>query len=280
MISRGAAGFVTFRRFRRHGREIVWRARQHRKGLQRHRRSSLPFWQKPGYNAGTASFFAVGSVLFMLGAALSLIPNPLSVTQIAIVFFAGSIPFTVGGFLQNFQAANASDFLASGEECPIGRPRLVGWRPRSLGWLSTVAQFVGTVAFNFNTFDAIHPISGWYDQDVTIWVPGMIGSVLFLVSGYLAFMETSHGFWSWRPASLDWWIVTVNLLGCIFFMTAAITAFIPDGSAPDWLDIVANSHLWLGGACFFIAALLTIVESRQAADRLQVSLSRRRDAGG
>ncbi|MEX0386539.1 hypothetical protein [Spiribacter onubensis] len=267
MITRGVAGFVTFRHFQRHGREIIWRARQHRKGLQPHgrRASALPLWQRPGYNAGMAGFFAVGSVLFMLGAALSLFPNPLSPTQIAIVFFAGSIPFTIGGFLQNFQAANATDFSPSGDGKPRRRLHPVGWRPESLGWLSTVTQFIGTVAFNFNTFDAIHPIIGWYDQDITIWVPGMIGSILFLVSGYLAFMETSHGFWSWRPASLDWWIVTVNLLGCIFFMTAAITAFIPDGSAPEWLGIVANSHLWLGGACFFIAALLTILESRQVA---------------
>ncbi|MEX0430887.1 hypothetical protein [Spiribacter insolitus] len=265
MITRGVAGFVTFRRFQRHGREVIWRARQHRKGLQRHHRDvAAPFWQRPGYNAGTASFFAVGSLLFMLGAGLSLVPNPLTPTQIAIVFFAGSIPFTIGGFLQNFQAANTTDFSPSGDVQPGRRLHLVGWRPGSLGWLSTVTQFIGTVAFNFNTFDAIHPIAGWYDQDITIWVPGMIGSVLFLVSGYLAFMEASHGFWSWRPASLDWWIVSVNLLGCIFFMTAAITAFIPDGRAPAWIGIIANVHLWLGGACFFIAALLTIIESRQS----------------
>ena len=267
MITRGAAGFITFRRFRRHGREVIWRARQHRKGLQRHGRGAArPVWQRPGYNAATAGCFAVGSVLFMLGAGLSLVSNPLSPVQIAGVFFAGSIPFTLGGFLQNFQAANASAFSPAGEPAPDRRVRILGWRPHSLGWLSSVTQFVGTVAFNFNTFDAIHPITGWYDQDITIWVPGMIGSVLFLVSGYLAFMETSHGYWSWRPAALDWWIVTVNLLGCIFFMTAAISAFIPAGTAPAWVGDVVNVHLWLGGACFLIAALLSIVESRQAGE--------------
>jgi hypothetical protein len=222
---------------------------------------ALRFWQSPGYDAGTAGFFAVGSLLFMLGAALSLVANPLTGTQIAIVFFLGSIPFTIGGFLQNFQAANATDPSPAGEHRPARRVRLVGWRPRSLTWLSSVTQFAGTVAFNVNTFDAIYPGIGWYDRDVTIWVPGMIGSVLFLISGYTAFVATSHGAWSWRPASRDWWSVAVNLLGCIFFMTAAVTAFVPPERAPAWIAAVANVHLWLGGACFLIAASLTIVGS-------------------
>ena len=262
-ICKGPPGFVTFRSVMAHGRRIVWRARQHRKGLLRDPReaATLP-WHSPTYNRCMAAFFAMGSLLFMLGASLSLIPTSLSATQIAIVFFAGSIPFTIGGFLQNLQAANTGDFSTS---APPAAPRmqLIGWRPHNLGWLSAFTQFCGTIAFNFNTFDAIDARSAWYVQDIMIWVPGMIGSVLFLVSAYLAFMETSHGLWSWKPAALDWWIVTVNLLGCIFFMTAALTSFVPATQVPHWLDDVVNIHLWLGACCFFIAALLTIRESRQ-----------------
>ncbi len=262
-ICKGPPGFVTFRSVMAHGRRSVWLARQHRKGLLRDpHEAATRLWHSQTYNRCMAAFFAVGSALFMLGATLSLIPTSFSATQIAIVFFAGSIPFTIGGFLQNLQAANTGDFPTS---APAAAPRmhLIGWRPHNLGWLSTFAQFCGTIAFNFNTFDAIDASSAWYVQDITVWVPGMIGSVLFLVSAYLAFMETSHGFWSWKPAALDWWIVTVNLLGCIFFMTAALTSFVPATQVPHWLDDVVNIHLWLGACCFFIAALLTIRESRQ-----------------
>lgn len=259
----GAGPFVTLRTYLHHGELLLWRARQHRKGLSRHPdQSGVPVWQRPAYNWWTGLCFSVGSLLFMLGAALSLIPNPLSPVQIAIIFFLGSVPFTTAGFLQNFQAANATEFSPDAPGKPA-RLHLFGWRPGNLGWLSTITQFIGTVAFNFNTFDAIHPAAGWYLQDLTIWLPGIIGSALFLVSGYLAFIETSHAFWSWKPRDLDWQIVFINLLGCIFFMTAGILAFVPKGTDPDWIINLANIHLWLGALCFFLGAVLMMHESQQ-----------------
>lgn len=263
MIAKGPPGFVTFRSYVLHGHRVIWRARPHRKGLlRRPGKTTVPLWHRPAYNWWTAACFAIGSVLFMLGATLSLLPNPLSAVQIATVFFIGSIPFTLGGFLQNLQAANATDFVPEGEMVKAGW-RLLGWRPHDLGWLSTIAQFGGTVAFNFNTFDAIHPSAGWAQQDITIWVPGMIGSVLFLVSGHLAFMETGHGFWSWKPRALDWQIVAVNLLGCVFFMIAAIASYVPEGQVPAWIGEAVNALLWLGAACFLISAGLMMKESRR-----------------
>lgn len=262
--TRSVAGFVTYRSFLHRGRVLQWRARQHRKGLLRHPdQTTVPFWHSAAYNWWTGLSFSLGSLLFMLGATLSLIPTGLSAPQVGMVFFAGSIPFTIAGFMQNFQAANAGDFSP---ERAVKQPRLrlFGWLPHNLGWLSTISQFFGTVAFNFNTFDAIHPASGWVEQDLTIWVPGLVGSVLFLISGYLAFMETSDGYWSWKPRDLDWWIVAINLLGCIFFMVAGIVSYVPSGTEPGWILKLANSQLWLGGLCFLIGAVLLMRESRQA----------------
>lgn len=262
-VAQGAGPFVTLRTYLHQGAQVRWRARQHRKGLLRHPdQSGVPVWQRPAYNWWTGLAFSIGSMLFMLGAALSLIPNSLSATQIGIIFFSGSIPFTTAGFLQNFQAANAADFSPDAPHSPE-RTHLLGWRPDNLGWLSTFTQFVGTVAFNFNTFDAIDPAAEWYLQDLTIWLPGMLGSVLFLVSGYLAFMETSHAYWSWKPRDLDWQIVFINFLGCIFFMTAGILAYVPKGTEPNWIVDLANIHLWIGALCFLLGALLMMRESRQ-----------------
>lgn len=282
MRIKGPRPFVTLRSYTDRDRKILWRARHNRKGLSPQDRGQEtdqpPFWRTRSYNWHTGLFFAIGSLLFMLGATLSMPPDT-QVTSppawlIGVVFFMGSIPFTIAGYLQHFQAANAPEFNVDPDAATTPRRiSFVGWHPRSPGWLSTFAQFLGTIAFNLNTLDAIHPVTGWYFQDLTIWVPGMIGSVLFLVSGYLAFIETCHGYFAWRPRDLDWWIVFVNLLGCIFFMTAGILAYIPRGPEPGWIPLLANAHLWLGAFGFLTGAGLMMRESSNSAagkyDRFQ-----------
>ena len=266
----GPGPFVTRRVFRHHGRELRWPSRQFRKGLGRfegmRREGGVPVWQSARFNWMIGLIFCVGAALFMVGAALSLLPADTpwlpSPYTVALIFFAGSIPFTSAAYLQHFQSANAPRLDAP--NAPAGRIALVGWRPRNAGWLSTLCQFAGTVAFNFNTFDAIDPSRDWLAQDLTIWLPGMVGSVLFLVSAYLAFMEVCHGYWGWKPHDLDWKIAAINLLGCVAFLTAGVLAFVPRGPEAGWLLPVANAHLGVGAFCFLVGALLLMRESRQA----------------
>ena len=265
LVTKGPGRFITYASFLRDGKRRLWLARESRKGLLRPPgEAGAPLWLRPAYNWWIGALFAMGSLLFMLGAGLSIAPTTLGAVQVALVFFAGSIPFTTAAFLQNLQAANAAGppIAAPGSSGGAGALRLVGWRPRDLGWLSTVTQLLGTIAFNLSTFDAIDPKGGWYRQDLTVWLPDLAGSVLFLASGYLAFMETSHGYWSWRPRDLGWRITFVNLLGCVVFMTAGLLAYVPRTAEPGWIATVAAIHLGLGGACFLIGALLTMRESR------------------
>src|SRR5690606_5898329 len=127
--------------------------------------------------------------------------------------------------LQLYQAANVGEFpvLATGHT-----PRVyVGWRPTDIGWLGSFLQFAGTLLFNVNTFMAIDSSGSWLRQDLTIWQPDMLGSMLFLASGYLAFIEACHRHFAWLPGDLSWWVVSVNLIGCIAFMASAVFAFVP-----------------------------------------------------
>lgn len=266
----GPGPFVTLRVFTQHGHQRRWPSRQVRKGLGRfeslRRAGGVPVWQSARFNWMIGLLFSVGATLFMVGAALSLLPPDTpwlpSPYTVAVIFFAGSIPFTVAAYLQHFQSANAPRLEAPSPSA--GRIALVGWRPRNAGWLSTLCQFVGTVAFNFNTFDAIDPSQDWLAEDLTIWLPGMVGSVLFLVSAYLAFIEVCHGYWGWKLRDLDWKIAAINLVGCVAFLTAGVLAYVPQGPEPGWILTVANAHLWVGAFCFFVGALLLMRESRQA----------------
>ncbi len=260
--------FVTLRTYTIGSHRFVWLARPERKGLEGSLRAQErgPVWRRPECNRSIAALFALGSLLFMLGSALSLLPAGAAPPTAAInmVFAAGSVPFTLAAYLQHFQAANAPEFTPDPGDHPGRRTiSLIGWHPRSAGWWSTLTQFVGTIDFNFNTFDALRAPDGWLAQDLVIWVPGMLGSVMFLISSYLAFVETSHSYWSWRPASLDWQIVFANLAGSVAFMTASTLAYVPPGREAAWIGDVANVHLFVGALGFLVGAALMIRESRR-----------------
>ncbi|EAV41784.1 hypothetical protein SIAM614_30966 [Roseibium aggregatum IAM 12614] len=90
----------------------------------------------------------------------------------------------------------------------------------------------------------------------------MIGSVLFLISGYLAYIEAGHAHWSFKPLEMEWWIVFINFLGCIAFMVASTIAFIPKGAEPVWIGQMSNANLFTGALCFFTDAVLLMIEAR------------------
>ncbi|MBJ3778465.1 hypothetical protein [Acuticoccus mangrovi] len=261
--------FVTLRHYTHHGRRLVWRSRDHRKGLLPTVGAvdieAIPVWQTAAYNWATGALFAIGAFFFMLGCVDTLTAasdgGP-SAFRIAVIFFAGSIPFTTAAYLQHFQSANAGEFSTDPNAAQPRRIALIGWRPHNPGWLSTFTQFIGTIAFNFNTFDALWPPAGWLMQNLVIWLPDLIGCTLFLFSGYLAFIEAGHAYWSWRPKTLDWWIVFVNLVGCVFFMTSGILDYVPRHPEAGWVPVAATVQLWIGALGFFVGAVLLMRESR------------------
>ena len=274
----GAIGpwpFITRRIYRRpDGSLFVGRSRHHRKGLHPVKFDRLVgvgaklrgcLWMPQQLNWWIGVVFAVGSLLFLLGSIFFLMPSLararwLDATAINGIFFAGSFPFTIAAYLQLFQAANASEFSPQDGSTPQ-RVVWFGWRPHEIGWLSCALQFPGTVAFNVNTFDAMLPGLTWFQQDLAIWVPNFVGSVLFLASGYLTFVETCHAHWAWKPASISWWVTFVNLLGCVGFMLSALFAFVLP--RPPNFDAVTISVAFtlLGAIGFLIGSLLMLPET-------------------
>jgi hypothetical protein len=251
----------------------VLHSRHHRKGLLLRgareaeevavKLSSL--WMPGQLNWWIGVIFALGSLLFALASVLSLAPAlaqawSLDLTGINAIFFAGSIPFTIAAYLQLLQAANAGEFSRDGTRSPR-RPMLFGWQPHNIGWLSCALQFVGTILFNVNTFDAMIPSLTWFEEDLVIWAPNIIGSILFLASGYLAFIETCHAHWAWKPSSLSWWVVFINLLGCVGFMiSAAFAMFLPEPSNIERITLSIAFTL-LGAIGFLVGSLLMLPES-------------------
>lgn len=256
----------------------IWSSRHHRKGLVSRavfESESLAatfvrcLWCPHQLNWWIGTVFAVGATLFAAASILSLWPAlatacGLDTAGVNAIFFAGSIPFTTAAYLQLFQAANADALAADGKRRK--RFALLGWHPRDVGWLSCALQFVGTILFNVNTFDAMLPSLNWFQQDLLVWVPNIVGSILFFASGYLAFIELCHAHWSWQPRDISWWIVFINVLGCIAFLASAVLALVLP--RPENSEILSLSVMFtlLGAICFLCGALLMLPETAAAAE--------------
>lgn len=177
-----------------------------------------------------ARLFMIGSGFFGLGCVLYLS----AFTHEFIldgVFFVGSLFFTMAAFCQFYQSRKASE--------------IVYW--------SAFAQFIGTVLFNMNTFDAFFDL-GWLEQELLVWVPNIFGSVLFQISASLAMLGIGKKWWSWRFADAEWRVGFVNYLGCVAFLISAVLAFVIGAAG---LAFWATIFTLIGAVCFFVAALMS-----------------------
>jgi hypothetical protein len=212
-----------------------------------------------------ALLFVIGSACFAYGSFGAnwpryLPPRMADSAVINLVFFVGSIFFTAAAWLQLLEAINGdvADLAAAGARPPIGW-RWFAWKPHNAGYLASLVQFAGTLLFNVNTGDAMLKGLGWMQEDVLIWTPDMVGSVCFLVASYLALVEISHGWWSFEPRQVCWWVVTLNLIGSVAFQVSAFYAFSPPPPESGW---AWSANLWtlVGALCFFAASYLMIPE--------------------
>jgi hypothetical protein len=182
--------------------------------------------------------FALGSTCFLIGP----IPGYVDLvgeTATAITFFVGSILFTLGGALQT----------------ALAFPQRRRGRAGQAAWLTAVIQSAGTLCFNVTTFRAMSTAITDPLYNRLVWRPDALGSVCFLVSGYIAYRASPrHG---WLPArgAHGWWEPGVNLLGCIFFGISAIAGHVVPATG-SVLDLAAsNWNTCLGAACFLACAV-------------------------
>ncbi|MGO1117701.1 hypothetical protein ACTL6U_03315 [Rhodovibrionaceae bacterium A322] len=213
-----------------------------------------------------AVLFIIGSSHFIVGCLAGLWPGifPEALQKAAtinLVFFVGSLFFTSAAGLQFLEAVNHDiTDLAKGSSDSPARWRWLAWKPENAGYCASLVQFLGTILFNFNTGDAMIAGLNGLQEDILIWVPNFVGSLCFLLSGYLALLEVSHSFWSIQITKLSWWIALINLSGCIAFMAAAFLSFYLLNSGELLSATGANACTLFGALCFWLASYLGIPE--------------------
>jgi hypothetical protein len=215
-----------------------------------HALARAPVTHRVGWDRAIAIGFAIGSLCFFIGP----FPGFVSLAGAgadASVFFAGSIFFT----------------LAAGLEVREATVRL-GRFASDPSWWSAAIQFVGTILFNINTFDALQEGLSTKQENRLIFAPDLVGSACFLVSGVLAY-RVVNGPRLLHPVRRDkeWKMAAVNLLGCILFGVSAVASYVVP-STGSVLDLAAaNWGTGLGALCFFIGAVMLLPRGQEAHSR-------------
>lgn len=238
------------------GKTVPWASRHRRKHHFQLDKSRGSTWWAPGaIGWWIGVLFSIGAICFAIGA----IPFYLTVvgdTYDSLTFFIGSIFFTSAAFLQYLETINTPHNPLNKKE----KFRILAWAPKHIGWWAVMVQFIGTVSFNFNTFNAMHSNLSINQLNNLVWIPDAYGSICFLVASLLAWMEVSHALFSWHPLRFSWNIAGLNMLGSIFFGISAVGAFVlPETGLPLNVFLV-DMGTFAGAVCFLVAAILLLPE--------------------
>lgn len=278
--AQGVLGFISYFHLEGHA---PFHSRHHRRGTRPQslhkgspwRQSFRWLFHPSRLNWWVSILFSVGSVCFGLASGAQLWPEIAPGLDLAAqntLYFVGSIPFTLAAALMLWQSAQAPAPLhLHSSDKHSGTMRFPGYKPKDIGWLSAMSQFIGTLMFNLNTACGTFPQMSAKAQLLWIWTPNFAGSVMFLVSGTLAYLEVSHGWFSLKPRDLSWWIVVINLLGCIGFMISAMAAY-PGFSSQSLAGTLAVATTFQGAACFLTGSVLMLPESASM-DTMQLAHS-------
>ncbi|MEO1843426.1 MAG: hypothetical protein ABGZ37_04020 [Akkermansiaceae bacterium] len=111
----------------------------------------------------------------------------------------------------------------------------------------------------FNTYDSFASHTK-PEELLSVWIPDIIGSILFMVSGSLSVVEFNTRPIFWPRSSLQSAITVVNFWGCVFFMGSALLAL---GAILAPGGISGNLSLALTAAAavaFFASSTLMLFE--------------------
>ena len=257
---RGRVGpFVTFvERVRPDGVVAHWESRRHRKHPPGASVTGSTWWAPGARGWWIAVLFALGSLLFALGA----VPGYASAvgdSWDALTFFAGSLFFTSAAFLTYREAVDAAP------QARVPRRRFWVFQPGKIDWWATAVQFAGTLYFNVSCGVVMVTDLSAQAAHQHVWRPDAIGSVCFLVASALAWFEACHGWTAWRPRSWAWWITLINLAGSIAFGLSAVAGYIDPVTGQVHNAAGANAATLAGAVCFFVGALLLLPERTEEA---------------
>lgn len=254
----------TSRRARKGLKKLLVNVKSHRLQRPLNEFSSLFTWKPKSLTWWVAVLFMAGSACFVAGCVISIyFEDFFSLLAINLTFFIGSLFFTSAAYAQYLEAINADITNAAYSDEKKMEWIWWAWRPKNLGFVASASQLAGTLLFNINTFNCFFTGLTSLEQDVLIWLPNIIGSILFLAAAYFAWLEIFHDKQVRALRSVTWWIIWINILGSVLFQRSAFRSFVYLDSGELVNGTIALNATLYGAVCFFIGAYLLIVEMNE-----------------
>lgn len=284
LAARGCCGFVTHevRELGDQG-KYHWHSRRHRKGrgglidcngelapIGGRRRLRWWGWEPSSLTWWIAIIFTLGSALLIIGSLGPFMPN--RVMHAVTFSFLGSLCFTIANYMSLLEIFNADRrttvevrHLAASEMADANEPvvkfRWWAWMPQELSFVATMIMFVGGLLFKLCYVFGVLKWLNWVEVDFLINVPGLVGSLCFLVASYLYIVEVVHKPWGVQLNSIGWWSAFTCLLGSLGYTLSGIYGFFGEGPIlieQEWGNYAA---VFVGAIFFFISSYLMIPEA-------------------
>ncbi len=225
-------------------------------------RFSDRLWWAPRDGGWWVAFpFSVGSVLFILGAvmpALEFIPD--SVTT--VTFFLGSSLYLLGATAQvvgEFIRSRRARRLAGGDRADTAPD--TGLHRTAVALSGGVVQGVGAVLFQTNLTAAFAQDLTIAQQEVLLWAPDLVGSVLFLVSSSI-FFRLNRPIQGREEEGQDRTLALLNMVGSSFFILSALGAYVSPISGSEIYPFVANLGTLIGAGFFLVSSIPGLPHAR------------------
>jgi hypothetical protein len=119
-----------------------------------------------------------------------------------------------------------------------------------------VTLLVGTLFFFASLLVALIGDLSVAQEHRLVWSPEFVGCILFLVSGQIALTEIWRDRPPGQRVDLGWWIAVANQLGSVLFLVAAFAAFVRPTTGDALAVGIANWGTLTGALCFSLAGIL------------------------
>ena len=299
----GPKPFVTWRTYQLpDSSEYLWESRHHRKGAgprtyadrvglrasssgerDLNRSPWLRFWAPHRLAWWISMVFTVGSAFFVVGAAGSLVPQDFPSDHAMSVFaescyFIGATLYTASIYAQLLETINADRSIAPDRSTRA--PKQFRWFAFEVTHLEFLVPFVlllGSLVFNYETVFALGSSVGLLPQ-LWLWESSMLGSLLFLASGVLQFIEAGHGYARFDPRNVSCWIAVLFIIGSIGFVLGSLPGLEPPGlptneTEPGALTVkigfLIGGLAYLGGSYLMLPEMFTQLREQSQASQAQ-----------